>query len=226
MSTSATTVRKTPCTTPNLSKPIIPLPAYNQIFHENGAIREDDDPLPLYEEPSTLIPEPSSPPSAATNEVESTEDAMELADQEQVLQAITPDYRSLSPIQPPDISRVSQYALPQSADWSSTVPSLVSSSGYLYSPSSTFASVPGPRTPHTPRSSSPSSFDEMNGLAFGAGTPDGLDETCATPGPLTEHFQHQQPFHDAVTRYQMLARTKGARNISGLSQLAEPQEMS
>lgn len=226
MSTSAPTIRRSPFSCPALSKPLIPLPAYNQIFHENGAVREDDDPLPLYEEPSSPVPELFSTPSTTVHELEAAEDAMDIADQEQVLQALTPDYHSLSPIEAPATSLFGQHAPPQSGEWGSSVPSLIPDSDFLFSPTSTFASVPGPRTPHTPRSGSPSSFDEMNGLGFGAGTPEGIAETYSTPGSLGEDYRNPLLLHGAVNRYQMLARAKGARNASGLSQHTEPQEMS
>jgi hypothetical protein len=225
MSTSAPTIRRSPFASSTVGKPLIPLPAYNQIFHENGAVREDDDPLPLYEEPSTPIAELLSNPASSEHDVESAEDAMDIADQEQVLQSLTPEDHTLSPVPEPAATGFGQHVPPQSAEWDSSVPSLISASNYLYSPTSTFASVPGPRTPHTPRSASPSSFDEMNGIAFGSSTPDSLAESYRIPGSTPDIYGQTLP-PDVVARYQMLTRAKGARNASGLSQLAATQEMS
>jgi hypothetical protein len=65
----------------------------------------------------------------------------------------------------------------------------------------------------------------MNGIAFGFGTPDTLAESYRIPGSTGDIYGQTLP-PDVIARYQMLSRVKGARNASGLSQLAATQEMS
>jgi hypothetical protein len=198
---------------------LAPLPAYNQLFHENGAVREDDDPLPLYEPPANpaMCDNGGSLSIAAHDLSTDSREAMDIEDRDEVLRTVTAD-------DTPGTSSTAPWPAPVSArtaEWPaspSSTPSLIHTplSSQLYTPFSSFASVPEPRFP---RSMSPASFEDSAGLAFGTASPDFLAEGFGLPGYLGEETS-QSRIHEGVTGHPMVTRAKVAGALARLHELS------
>jgi len=217
MSTSISTSRRSsPSAGPDAPQ-MVSLPPYNQIFHENGAVREDEDPLPLYEPPTSAV-------AAENRETLTTNlhdlptdsrEAMDIEDREEVLRTVTADDTLQAP------ATASWPVSAQTAEWPtspSSIPSLVHTpfSNQLYSPFSSFESVPEPRTP---RSLSPASFEDTPGLAFSAASPEILGEPFGLSGSA-QGGTRQSRIHDSSSGHPMMTRAKVAGSLAQLHQLS------
>jgi hypothetical protein len=219
MSTSTSTLRRSSSSAGTDATQMASLPPYNQIFHENGAVREDEDPLPLYEPPVTTAAPGNGEnvrPTLRDLPADSRE-AMDIEDREEVLRTVTTDDTLRPSATAPWPSPVSA----QTAEWPSSpssIPSLIHTSlcSQLYSPFSSFESVPEPRTP---RSLSPASFEDATGLAFSTANADFAGESFGLPGSA-QGGTRQSRIHEATPGHPMITRAKVAGSLARLHELS------
>ena len=219
MSTSTSVLRRSSLSAGSDPTQTAPLPPYNQIFHENGAVREDEDPLPLYEPPlSNVALANGDDISPALRDLPTdSREAMDIEDREEVLRTVISDDTLQTSATVPWPSPVSA----QTANWPaspSSIPSLVHTplSSQLNSPFSSFESVPEPRTP---RSLSPASFEDATGLAFSAASPDFVGVQFGLPGS-DQRDARQSRINEATSGHPMVTRAKVAGSLARLHELS------
>ena len=202
-------------------------------------MREDEEVLPLYEPPK--VPSYDGPPAISPSvpslvqgrQSTPAREALEMSDRRAILQ----DVDSASRMQGETMS--SDATAP---GWSGSLPSLVhshsssSASSHetaLATPSSSFASVPGPRTLRS--NSSMSSFEEGEGLTFAAGSPGGVAETFDLPssgvvrGPVGSVLDQDATsgglaIHNAIVGHGRMTRAKAVTDPSRLSDFMDTQD--